>query len=407
MKAQKNEPMNIQTGTDRITADSQEALIAATERLLPALAAAYAAKEEMRDVPSELIEALDRAGAFRLLVPERLGGFCTTAETMTRIGIAVSRANPIAGWLVTVMNSAAWVASMTPNRMQRTIFGQGVPRMCASTNGAGTISKLADGSYAVNGSWHYCSGSHHAHWVCCPCVGDDGAVYNVAMPISGIRIANTWLVAGMRATGSDTVVAEKLRVSEEQFCTMDELWGGAHSPERQEIGELSDRWSLWPLMRAKLLGVLVGTAQGLLDRVIATKDKAILYTSFERRRDSSVFQAAVGECSSRIEAARTIVMESIREIDAAALSKNSLDYAACARLRGQIAVVLDLLKPAVDKLMDLLGSSAFADVNVAQRYWRDFAAGARHAVFHSDSHYEITGRQILGVEPNLVPTEMT
>lgn len=382
-------------------------LLAGVEGLLPELAAAYSGKEEMLDLPPSLVDALDRLGAFRLLPPERVGGLCASAETMTTLGIMISRANPIAGWLVTVMNSAAWVASMAPERMQKTIFANGVPRMCASTNGAGTISRQADGTHVVNGQWHYGSGSHYSAWACCPCVGDDGVVYNVAMPMSGLTIKPTWQVAGMKGTGSDTLVAENLAVTADQFCSMEELWGGAHSPERQAIAELSDQWQLWPIMRAKLLGVMVGTAHGLLDRVVAAKDKAIMYTSFEHRADSSMFQAGVGEAAARIEATRVLIMDSIRQIDNAAAEGRGMTYAECAQLRGLIGVVADMLKPTVDKLMDLLGSSAFADANVAQRYWRDFGSGVRHAVFHSDSHYEILGRQILGVEPNLVPVEMT
>lgn len=382
-------------------------VIAAVEKLLPALAEAYAGPEEMLDLPDDLVGALDELGAFRLQVPERVGGLCASAETLTEVGIMIARANPIAGWLVIVMNSATWVASLSPERMQKAIFADGVPRMCASTNGSGTITRREDGSHVVNGAWHYGSGSHYSSWTTFPCVGDDGVAYNVAVPMADVRIEPTWKVAGMRGTGSDTLVAENVVVGPDQFCSMDELWGGAASPQRQASAELCDRWQLWPLMRAKLLGVMVGTAHGLLDRVIAAKDKAIMYTSHARRADSSMFQASVGRSASRIGAAHMLIMDSIREIDNAAVEGRAMSYAECARLRGLIGVVIDLLMPTVDDLMNQLGSSALADANVAQRYWRDFGSGIRHAIFHGDSHYEITGRQILGVEPNLVPPEMT
>lgn len=382
-------------------------VIAAIEEILPPLAAAYAGPEEILDLPEHLIDALDDLGAFRLQVPERVGGLCATAETLTEAAIMISRANPIAGWLVIVMNSATWVASLSPERVQKIIFAHGVPRMCASTNGSGTLTKRNDGSYVVNGTWHYASGSHYSSWTSFPCVGEGGVIYNVAVPMADVRIEPTWKVAGMRGTGSDTLVAEDILVGPDQFCSMTELWGGAQSPERQASAELCDRWQLWPLMRAKLLGVLVGTAQGLLDRAVAAKDKAIMYTSHARRADSSMFQASVGRSASKIEAARMLIMDSIRDIDNAAAAGRTMSYAECARLRGLNAVVIDLLMPTVDDLMNQLGSSALADANVAQRYWRDFGSGIRHAIFHGDSHYEITGRQILGVEPNLVPLEMT
>jgi alkylation response protein AidB-like acyl-CoA dehydrogenase len=381
-------------------------ILAAIEGLMPALAEAYAAKEEMLDLPEELVQTLDDIGVFRLQMPERVGGLCASAETLTEIGIRVSRANPIAGWLIIVMNSATWVASLCPERTQRVIFADGVPRMCASTNGSGTIKRQDDGTYLVNGAWHYGSGSHYSAWATFPCVGDDGVVYNVAAPMSDVRIVPTWKVAGMRGTGSDTLAAENLVVGPDQFCSMEELWGGVASPERQASAELTDRWQLWPLMRAKLLGVMVGAAQGLLDRVIAAKDKPILYTGHAHRADSSMYQASVGRSASKIEAAYMIVMDSMRELDNAAMQARRMGPDELARLRGLIGVVIEMLQPVVDDLMNQLGSSALADANVAQRYWRDFGSGIRHALYHGDSHYEITGRQMLGVEPNLVPPEM-
>lgn len=381
-------------------------VLTGVEKLLPDLAAAYAGKEEMIDMPPALIDALDRIGAFRLQTPKRVGGLCASAETLTEAAIRVSRANPIAGWQIIVMNSASWVASLSPDRVQKVVFAGGVPRMCASTNGSGTIRQQADGSHVVNGAWHYASGSHYSAWATFPCVGEDDVVYNVAVPMDQLRIDYTWQVAGMRGTGSDTLVADNVTVGPEQVCSMVELWGGAASPERQASAELCDRWQLWPLMRAKLLGVCVGAAQGLLDTVIAAKDKPILYTSHARRADSSMFQAAVGRAAAKIEAARMLIMDSMREIDNAAAQGRTMSHAECARLRGFIGLVVDLLQPTVDDLMNQLGSSAFADKHVAQRYWRDFGSGVRHAVFHGDSSYEIAGRQMLGVEPNLVPLEM-
>lgn len=381
-------------------------VMAGVDKLLPELAAAYAGKEEMVDMPDALIDALDGIGAFRLQTPKRVGGLCSSSETLTEAAIRVSRANPIAGWQIIVMNSASWVASLSPPRMQQAIFADGVPRMCASTNGSGTIRRQEDGRHVVNGAWHYASGSHYSAWTTFPCVGEDGVVYNVAVPMADIKIVPTWQVAGMRGTGSDTLAAQDVIVGPDQFCSMEELWGGVASPERQASAELSDRWQLWPLMRAKLLGVCVGAAQGLLDTVIATKDKPILYTSHARRADSSMFQAAVGRAAARIETARMLIINSMREIDNAAMEARQMSYDERARLRGFIGLVVDLLQPTVDDLMNQLGSSAFADKHVAQRYWRDFGSGIRHAVFHGDSSYEIAGRQILGVEPNLVPQEM-
>lgn len=377
-------------------------LMAEAERLKPLLLRNAALHEQRGELTPEVLEALDGLGAFKLLLPKRLGGLCAPAATMTALGAKISQSCPTAGWLVTVMNSAAWVASKAPERMQKAIFAKGPVRVCASTNGAGTLTRRG-ADYVVTGKWSYASGSHHSEWACAPAVGEDGTVYDVAMPMAKLKIENTWRVAGMKGTGSDSLVAENVVVQPEWFCTMDELWGGSG---KSGFVELSDRWMLWPLMRAKLLGVLVGAAEGLFETVVAGKSKAIMYTSYTERSGSPVYQARVGEIAAKIRAMRIVMENSVEAIDRAAMDKRILSYAECAQMRGLVGVAVDTLTEQVDKLMSLAGSSAFAEANAAQRLWRDFSAAARHAVFYSDSHYEVYGRQLLGVEPNLVPVEM-
>lgn len=47
--------------------------------------------------------------------------------------------------------------------------------------------------------------------------------------------------------------------------------------------------------------------------------------------------------------------------------------------------------------MNLLGSSAFMSANPAQRFWRDYNMGARHAVMLAEVGFEVSGNQMLGV----------
>jgi alkylation response protein AidB-like acyl-CoA dehydrogenase len=382
--------------------ENYERVLAKIAQLRPLLVSQAPLHEKNGELSREVTQALDEIGAFRLLLPRRLGGLCMPAAMMADLAVEISRACPTAGWLVTVMNSAAWVASKAPEPMQKALFAKGPAKICASTNGAGTLKPAGDG-YVVDGRWAYASGSHQSDWACCPAVGEDGTVYDVALPMSALRIENTWQVAGMQGTGSDTIVAEGVAVRRDWFCTMEELWGGGGGGQADE---LSDRWSLWPLMRAKLLSVLIGSAEALLETVVAGKAKPIMYTNYAQRQDSPVFQARIGEISAKIRTARILMNHSLERVDEAARQGVVLSYEERAELRGLVAVCVDTLTAQVERLMSLSGSSVYASANTAQRLWRDFSVGARHAVFHSDSHYEVYGLQLLGVDPNIVPLEM-
>ena len=68
--------------------------------------------------------------------------------------------------------------------------------------------------------------------------------------------------------------------------------------------------------------------------------------------------------------------------------------------------MIQLLHAAIERLMDLGGSSGFTTTAAAQRYWRDFAIGSRHVIFNSQISYEQVGRGVLGIEPGVVDPEM-
>jgi alkylation response protein AidB-like acyl-CoA dehydrogenase len=54
---------------------------------------------------------------------------------------------------------------------------------------------------------------------------------------------------------------------------------------------------------------------------------------------------------------------------------------------------------AFNQLMNLHGSSAFAEASPLQRMWRDANTGSRHATFTSAVNYEVHGGALLGQPP--------
>ena len=71
--------------------------------------------------------------------------------------------------------------------------------------------------------------------------------------------------------------------------------------------------------------------------------------------------------------------------------------------KGDTVFATDLLVKAVDKLMYVSGSSGFMESTPLQRYWRDLNVAARHAANVPHVGYEMYGRALMGVEPNIAP----
>jgi alkylation response protein AidB-like acyl-CoA dehydrogenase len=378
-------------------------LLRKAEALQPILLERASAAEEARRLGDETIADLATAGFFGVSAPRRLGGACVSTADTARIAAALAKGCPSTAWIFSVSNSNSLTASLVPEPIQREVFAGAVPIVCGAVNPSGT-SRRVPGGYVVNGSWPYSSGCYHAQWGAFALAdrSPDGKLIGatIYLPMSEVSIEDTWHVAGLKATGSNTVVARELFVPEHRYMT----WAGGAQPQPQPQ-EASDFLAIAPHFRTVLLSVLLGTAEAVLERVIArAKTHGIAFTTYTTQADSHAVQKEIGEISVIIQTGRMLMIEAAKAIDAAALSRQPMSYIDRTTNRAQTCFATDLLVDAVGRLMYIAGSSAFAESNHVQRFWRDINVAARHAISIPRVGYEIHGRALLGVEPNVSPS---
>ena len=78
-------------------------------------------------------------------------------------------------------------------------------------------SRAVDGGLVVTGQWGFASGCLHSQWAMLgvPVVDESGEQIDQGLaliPMSDLSIKDTWYVAGMRGTGSNTLIAEDVFV---------------------------------------------------------------------------------------------------------------------------------------------------------------------------------------------------
>src|SRR6185503_11093328 len=91
-----------------------------------------------------------------------------------------------------------------------------------------------DGGWNLDGTWGYASGVWHADWVMLGMLltDDQGEVYDQGLafiPKSDITIDDTWFVAGMKGTGSNTIRADGVFVPEHRVVSVPKLIGGDYA----------------------------------------------------------------------------------------------------------------------------------------------------------------------------------
>lgn len=372
--------------------------------LQPLLRENTSVTERERRLPHENVQALAQAGLLAAAAPRRVGGLCLSAGVMARVAVTLAKACPSTAWIFCVSNSNVWTASLAPRSLQNEIFRDGVPLICGAANPAGHSQAVSVG-YVVNGAWPYSSGCQIASWGVFSLAdrGPDGAPAgaSVFLPMSEVTIQDTWHVAGLRGTGSNTVVAKELAVPSHRYVLPAEF-----SRLDDDIKEPSDYVAMVPHFRSVLLGVLVGAAETILELVVAgANTRGFVFTTYGKQADSQATQATVGECAAAIDAARLLMLDAASTVDAAALGRAALSRPEQTRNRAQTSYAVELLVSAVNKLMYIGGSSAFAEKNGLQRYWRDLNVAARHALYIPNVGYEMHGRTLLGVEPTIAVKE--
>ena len=388
--------------------EAERELVGRARELQPLLLQHAGYGDTHRTPHPDVFAALTDAGFWAMAAPRRWGGLGTSARPMSLVGAELAKADPSVGWVYTVLHCTTWVASLGPDELQEAIFGSGSehPVICGIANPPGTMEEV-EGGYVVNGRWPYASGSMHASWAQ---LGvnirkPDGSVEHGGFAYlrrDDYTIEDTWHMMGMRGTGSNTIVARDVSIPKAQFYHVARLGIGGHEEGKRHVGEPSDYWPFMPFLRATAHAVVAGAASAILDRVMeASQKRSIVYTTYSRQAEAVMAQGEIGEAAARISAAVSLTLKNCDLIDQVGLTRVPMTPQQRAQSKGEGSLAVDLLSQAVDQLMFLAGSSAFADSNPIQRFYRDAVFAMRHTANLPYVGYEIFGKSLLGVEPNI------
>ncbi|MCB0907177.1 MAG: acyl-CoA dehydrogenase family protein [Nocardioidaceae bacterium] len=378
------------------------------EDVSPLIRQRAADNENNRHLDEGTIDALEAAGVFRIGVPQRFGGLGATTREQVDIARAVARADGSAGWVTGLLNSGAYAVGWFPQEAQQEVFANGPHTRVSIMLAPSSMAAAVAGGYRLSGEWRYNSGSWHAAWAIlgAPLHDDAGRFEDnaiVLVPRQDLEYKDTWHVAGLKSTASNTYIAHDIFVPEHRVLRVTPALQGAYPGVDKHSADVQ-RAAFIPELEAQLLGAHLGmgdTVFGLVREAAPTK--SIAYTTYLCQADSVPFQLELARAALLLEAAELFAYRAADEIDDAAQSGAYLDYAARARQRGQQAQVVSNVRAAVDSLMTAHGSAGFAESSVLQRFWRDQAIAARHGLTLPDTGLEVYGRWLAtGQEGNPV-----
>jgi len=181
--------------------------------LAPLVEVDASASERDRQLAHPIVEALTRAGLFRLLIPCDLGGGGADLKTLSEVVEAMAWIDGATGWCLMIGGCYGAFSGY--------LLAEGATEILGADPGVITAGQLrptgearaTGGGYHVSSRWAFGSGCQHSSWMLggcrildedCPRLRPDGTQMTriTFFPKVACNILDTWDSAGLRGTGS-------------------------------------------------------------------------------------------------------------------------------------------------------------------------------------------------------------
>lgn len=375
--------------TDQITCDT----VTAAHTISENLKARSAEIEDIRRLPSDLVQEMAQTGFFKMLTAQDYGGGELSPRKFVETLEVLACANASASWCAMIGSTSALnSAYLSPDDAQ-TIYGD------ASVISGGVFAPLGKAidkgdHYLLSGRWQWGSGSTHCDWLCggaCIFKNDElqtlsnGAPDTRMMifPAHEAQLIDTWHVAGLKGTGSGDFEVCDIKIPKSYSVSLTE-----------DIPHVKRALYSYPALSLLALGVAsvsMGNARGALD---AFRNMAIQKRSNVTSRPlsvRSVIQADYAKVVASWRSARAYLFKEIDSTWEIALNGQKLTLDHRARLRMACIQMTRIAADVTRSCYDMGGGAALFLNNELQQRFRDSHAMTQHITV-SPVNWEVNGR---------------
>jgi alkylation response protein AidB-like acyl-CoA dehydrogenase len=374
-------------------------LLDAATALRRDILAARRETETQRQLPQPILDALAEADLFRMSVPAAHGGAEGDPVEVLAVYEELARAEPAVAWCVWNSALPSLFGRYLDDDAREAVFGNPAGKYAGSTRPTGRAERH-DGVWKVQGRWSLVSGCMHADWVVLATLEEEDGelrmpepgmpVLRLAfVPVSDVRIVDTWHVGGLRGTGSHDVVAEGLDVPVERtFTPMD--------PRRMDH----------PLARlpagcAMAMGhaaICLGIARSSLDELLTLGRAKVTVDPIPHLPDREANQELVARGGTLLLAMRERLRAVMGRLWSTAISREAPAPELLADGWSAAVTTGRICRDLVGEFHEAAGTPALYEDNVLERNLRDIHAAMQHIVAQRTWLQE-AGRVAFGMEP--------
>jgi alkylation response protein AidB-like acyl-CoA dehydrogenase len=353
-----------------------------------------AAAEEARTMPPESIDALLAAGITRILVPPRFGGYALGLDTWFEVVREIGKADPSHAWCASLMIHHPHYISQFAEDAQTAVWADGLDiGIAASILPLARVTPVARG-YRISGQFPFASGINYSQWLLVGGLVETGGhpewTFFLIRP-KDFKVVDNWFTGAMRATGSNTAVCDEVFVPESHTVRHSDLRDGkgpggalhAHPIYRAPFDAYAPLTFVTPILGAaqgayEIFRDWTGTRQGMGGVAIA---------------EITSIQVRLARTAADLDAAELLLRRAVDTAQSSTPPSPEL----CARSMRDFSRATELCVGAIDALMAMSGTAAFASSHPIQRAWRDIHFAAMHVSLNPEQNFAHFGRTELGV----------
>ncbi|MFD7844906.1 3-hydroxy-9,10-secoandrosta-1,3,5(10)-triene-9,17-dione monooxygenase oxygenase subunit [Nocardia sp. NPDC059764] len=369
--------------------------------VLPTLRERAQETEQLRRIPDQSIKDLQETGFFTLLQPRQWGGRAADPVVFYDTVRSIASACGSTGWVAGILGIHNWHLALFDQQAQQDVWGENADTRVASSYapmGAGT---KVEGGYLVTGAWAWSSGCDHADWVLTggPVLADGKTVDfgSFLIPRHDYRIDDVWHVVGLRGTGSNTVVVERVFVPEHRFLSFKAM-GELRSPGLELNTDPVYRMPWGTIHPTTISTPIVGMAYGAYAAHVehqGTRVRAAF--AGEQAKDDPFGKVRIAEAASDIDAAWRQLSGHVAEQYAHLAAGRDVPFALRAEARRDQVRATGRAIASIDRLFEASGATALTEGTPLQRFWRDAHAGRVHAANDAERVYVMYGNHAFGL----------
>ncbi|MGH6674366.1 MAG: acyl-CoA dehydrogenase family protein, partial [Xanthobacteraceae bacterium] len=281
-------------------------------------AARAEAAEEARRIPAQSASDMLDAGLARILLPQRIGGYGLGFDTWYDVTRELSKTDASHGWCAGLIIHHAHLIAQFPLAAQKAVWSDGLDVPVAASFAPSVKAMPAEGGYRISGAGSpFASGVDHCQWVMLGGMTHEGPKPEwkfFLVPPGQFTVRDTWFTAGMRGTGSKTIVTDDVFVPDGRVLRLTELRDGK-TPGGAHHGGVIFHTPFFHYAPISFIAPMIGAAQGAYETFRE-------WTRTRKAQDGSpvaektAVQVRMARAAADIDAAELLVRRAVHVTDA-------------------------------------------------------------------------------------------